>query len=284
MTLSKNICLLAIGFSIISAQPSIAQKEILFQVKFKPNKTYVTDMVNNIRMEMDFDVDPAKKKEMEGTGMKLPMQMNMLQDMRLSTKTGAMQADKRIPMTMTYDKVGITMTMNGNEMKQPDKFAGMTIKAYATEGGKVSIDTIEGNTDEATKAGIQKMVSDVLKAVEFPNKALKIGDTFTQEVPMEMPVSGTILNMLVNATYTLKEIKGTQALFDYTQTVDMNMKMEKGNSSAKGSGKGTMVYDMPANYITDTTGDMSMNMSMNMGEMVMKMNLTAKTSVKAKVL
>ncbi len=284
MTLSKNFYLLAIGFIIISTQQSIAQKEIQFQVKYKPNKTYITNMVNNMQMEMDFDLDSAKKKEMEGTGMKLPMHMNMLQEMTLSTKTGAAGADKRIPMTMTYDKVGITMTMNGNETRQPDKLAGMKILGYATEEGKVSIDAIEGNSDATMKEALQKMISQVLKSVEFPNKAMKIGDTFTQDVPMEMPVNGNSLNMLINVRYTLKEIKGSQAFFDYTQSISMNFKIEKGNSRATGSGEGKMVYDIPANYITDTTGDMIMNMNMQVGEMEMKMNLKAKTSLKAKVL
>jgi hypothetical protein len=284
MTLSKNHYLLVIGFILISTQQSFAQKEIVFQVKFKPNKTYVTDMVNSMQMEMDFKVDSAKKKEMESTGMKHQMHMNMLQEMKLSTKTGALLADKRIPMTMTYDKVGITMTMNGKEVKQPDNFAGMTIKAYATEAGKVSVDAVNGNADETTKVEIQKMINQLFQNIEFPNKAMKIGDTFTQEVPMEMPVSGNTLSMMINVTYTLKEIKGIQAFFDYTQAINMDFKVAKGTSTATGSGSGKMIYNMPANYITDTTGDMIMDMVMKMGEMEMKMKLNAKTSMKAKVL
>jgi hypothetical protein len=284
MTLSKHFYLLALGFITISTQQCIAQKEMLFLVKFKPNKTYITNMVNNMQMEMDFDVDSAKKKQMEGTGMKLPMHMNMLQEMTVSTKTGAIAADKRIPMTMTYDKVGITMIMNGKEMKQPDKLVGMKIKAYVTEEGKVNIDTIENNSDAAMKEALQKMISKLFQNVEFPNKAMNIGDTFTQELPMEMPVSGNTLNMLINVTYTLKEIKESQAFFDYTQSISMNFKIEKGNTTGTGSGRGKMIYDIPANYITDTTSDMIMNMNIQVGEMGMKMNLKAKTSVKAKVL
>lgn len=284
MTLSKNCYLLAIGFIIISTQQSVAQNEVLFQVKFKPNKTYITEMVNNTQMDMDFDIDSAKKKEMEGTGMKLPMHMDILQEMTLSTKTGAVAADKRIPMTMTYDKVEISMTMNGKEMKQPNKFVGMQVKGYATEEGKVSIDVIEGNPDTATKEALQKMISEVLRNVEFPNKAMKIGDTFTQEVPMEMPMNGTTLNMLTNMTYTLKEVKESQAFFDYTQSFSMNFEIEKGNTTATGSGRGTIIYDMPANYITDSTGDMIMDMNMQVGGMAMKTSLKVKTSVKAKVL
>lgn len=113
---------------------------------------------------------------------------------------------------------------------------------------------------------------------------MKIGDTFKQEVPMDMPVSGQNLKMLINVTYTLKEVKGSQAFFDYTQSISMNLKLEKGNTTATGSGNGKMTYDMPANYITDTTGDMIMNMAMQMGEMGMKMDMKMKTSVKAKVL
>lgn len=285
MTLSKHFYLLAIGFIMISTQQSIAQKEMLFLVKFKPNKTYITEMVNKMEMVMDFDVDSVKKKQMEGTGMKLPMHMNMLQEMTLSTKTGAVTTDKGIPMTMTYEKVGITMTMNGKEMKQPDKLVGMRIKAYATEEGKVNIDTIENNSDAAMKDALQKMITQMFKSVEFPNKAMKIGDTFIQEVPMEMPVGGTTLNMLINVTYILKEIKDSQAFFDYTQSISMNFKIEKGNNTtATGSGRGKMIYDIPANYITDTAGDMIMNMNMQVGEMGMNMNLKMKTSLKAKVL
>ncbi|HEX8377921.1 MAG TPA: hypothetical protein VF602_08880 [Pedobacter sp.] len=79
MSSFKNFYLLAIGFIIISTQQSIAQKEILFHVKFKPNKTYITDMSNTMQMEMNFDVDSVKKKQMESNGMKFPMRMNMLQ-------------------------------------------------------------------------------------------------------------------------------------------------------------------------------------------------------------
>lgn len=241
-------------------------------------------MVNNMQMEMDFDLDSAKKKQMESNGMKLPMHMNMLQEMTLSTKTGAAAADKRIPVMMTYDKAAIKLNMNGIEMKQPDNFIGMKIRGYATEEGKVSVDTIEGNSDVAMKGVLQKMISQVLGSVAFPNKVMKIGDTFKQQLPMEMPVNGTTLNMLVNVIYTLKEIKESQAFFDYTQALSMNFKTEAGNSTATGSGTGKMIYDMPANYITDTTSDMIMNMNVQVREMVMKMNLKAKTSFKARVL
>ena len=283
MHLSK-IYLLAIGFIIIFSQQSIAQQEIFFQVKFKPNKTYITDMVNAMDMEMNFDVDSTKKKQMEANGMKLPMRMNMLQEMTMSTKTGAVTSDKRIPMTMTYDKMGITTTMNGTETKQPNNFVGMKIKAYATEEGKVSIDTIEGNADAAMKGALQKMVSQIVQNVAFPSKAMKIGDSFKQELPMEMPMGGQNINMLINVVYTLKEIKGSQAFFDYTQTLSMDFKLANGTSTATGSGTGRMTYNMPANYVTDTTGDMIMNMNMQMGEMAMKMKLKAKSSLKAKVL
>jgi hypothetical protein len=174
--------------------------------------------------------------------------------------------------------------MNGKEMKQPDKLVGMKIKGYATEEGKVSIDAIEGNSDVAMKEALQKMIAQIYQSIEFPNKAMKIGDTFKQEVPMEMPVSGQTLKMLINVTYTLKEIKASQAFFDYTQSISMNIKLEKGNTTATGSGTGKMIYDIPANYITDTTGDMIMNMAMQMGEMGMKMDMKMKTSLKAKVL
>lgn len=283
MTLSKNFCLLAFGF-IISVQQSIAQNEILFQVKFSPNKTYVTDMTNSIDMDMNFDVAPEKKKQMEGAGMKFPMHMNMLQEMTISTKTGVVAPDKRIPITITYDKVGITMNVNGQEMKQPNSFVGMKINAFATEAGKLMIDSIEGNSSAATKEALEKMLLQMLRNVELPNKTMKVGDTFTQEVPMELPVNGNNLKMLASVTYSLKEIRESQAFFDYTQSVNMNFNLGEGNSKASGWGKGKMVYDLRSEYITDTNGDMEMVMDMQMREMAMKINMKIKNSMKVKVL
>lgn len=284
MTLSKNLFLLTICFLIIGTRSGIAQKGILFQVKFKQNKNYITEMLNDMQIEVDFDGDSAKKKQMEASGAHFPIHMSMLQEITMSTKTGQVTTDKRIPMTMTYDKVAMTTSMNGEKMKQPEKLAGMKIKAYAMEDGKISIDTVEGNLDMAIKAELQKMITQLFGNVEFPNKAMKIGDTFTQEVPMEMPMNKNIINMLIKVTYTLKDIKNSQAFFDYTQSLDMNMKIAEDNSTATGSGGGKMIYDIPASYVTDTTGDTMINMNMQMPEMLMKMNLKMKTSMKAKVL
>ncbi|MEJ6981541.1 hypothetical protein WG906_13830 [Pedobacter sp. P351] len=282
MTLPKILGVFAL-ITFISNH-GFAQQEMLFRIKFLPNKTYSTVMVNDMKMEMDSSGDTVKRNQMEAKGLKLPMFIDMRQEMGLTTRTGSLTADKRIPVTISYDKMGVTMKMNGKEMQQPNKFVGMKIKGHAAEDGRLKVDEIEGDASPEIKIALEKMMSQVLNAVKFPNKAMKIGDTFTQEIPMEMPAGGTSMNMLINSRYVLKEIKGNQAFFDYTQNIALDLTSAQRNSTATGSGTGKMIYDIPANYITETTGDMTMKMTLSVGETSMKINVRAKSSVKASIL
>ncbi|WP_207429444.1 hypothetical protein [Pedobacter sp. SYSU D00535] len=280
LTRTVSIFVLAAVFSL----SAFSQKQVDFRMKFLPNKTYTTEMVNDMKMEMDFLGDTAKRNQMLSNGLELPMQMDMLQEMSLSTQTGQLTADRRIPLTISYNKMDVTMNMQGKEMKQPNQFSGLKIKGYATESGKLSVEAIEGSSSAEMKEAIEKMVSQLLNAVQFPDKPMKQGDTFTQELPMIVPAGANSLNLVVKINYTLKEVKEKQAFFDYTQAITLDMKAEQANSTATGSGTGKMIYDIPLNYITDTTSDMILNMSMAVGDVKMKINATAKSTVKAKVL
>jgi hypothetical protein len=263
---------------------SFAQKDVLFKAKFLPNKTYTTDMVNDMKMEMDFDVDLAKRKQMLDGGVKLPMQIDMLQEMSISTKTGALTADKSVPLAISYNKMGMTMKMQGKETKQPDQFVGMKIKAYATSDGKLEVDTIEGNTAEKVKAAIIKTISELMNLIKFLDKGMKIGDEFAQEIPMVVPAGASTMNLLIKVNYILKEISGNQAKFDYTQTIALNLGINQANSSATGSGTGKMTFNIPEQYITDSTGDTKMNLTMNTSGMNAKLDILIKSTHKAKIL
>jgi len=284
MKTSKTNGILAFLLVAFIHTSSFAQKNVLFKAKFLPDKTYTTEIVNDMKMEMNFDVDSAKRKQMLDGGVKLPMHIDMLQEMSISTKTGALTADKRVPLTISYNKMGMTIKMQGKETKQPDQFVGMKIKAYATADGKLEVDTIEGNITAEVKATMVKMISQMLKSVQFPDKTMKIGDTFTQEMPMVVPAGATAMNLIIKVNYTLKEIIGKQAMFDYTQNISLNLATSHDNSSAAGSGTGTMKYSISEQYITDTTSDLKMKLSITTAGTNMKIDVLAKSTIKAKIL
>ena len=283
MKYSKIFASSALVLFALAAKPSIAQQQVLFKIKFSPNKTYTMEMTNDMKMEMDLP-DSAMRSSVMAKGMKLPMHLDMLQEMSITTRTGAGAADGRIPVTISYDKVGTSVKMEGKEMKKPDNLAGMKIKGHVAKDGKLSVDEIEGNIAPEMKKSIENTVSQMLKSVNFPDKAMKIGDTFSQEMPMVIPTAAGTMSLVVKANYVLKEIKAKQAFFDYTQDISMDFKVDQGKSTASGSGAGRMIYDIPTNYITETTGDMKLDMTVAVGEMVMKINANGKTLAKSGVL
>src|SRR5690606_20842380 len=138
---------------------------------------------------------------------------------------------KRVPLTISYDKMETVLKMEGREIKQPDKLAGLKIKGHIAENGKISVDEIEGSTSQEIKSSIERTISQILNSVQFPSKPMKIGDTFIQEVPMVIPAGENSMNMLIKVNYTLKEVKGDQAFFDYTQSIDLDLNINQGSSA-----------------------------------------------------
>lgn len=263
-------------------QCTSAQKKVLLKASMVPNKVYKTEMSNQMDMVMNMNGDSAMMEQLSASGMKTPMVMKMDQDMFMTTKTGALQADKRIPVTMTYDKINVTTNMGGQESKQEtNPFADAVIKGTTTGDGKINVDTITGNLDETMKANLKTIVNNIQGAIKFPENELKIGESFDQETPLVMPIAQMQVNMKVRAKYTLKEIKGSKAIFDLKQeiTLDMNMSDTPYKITGNGSGTGVMIFDMDKKMMDKSDADTQYKIGMDINGMKIDVDCKAKTSV-----
>lgn len=276
---------LLISLSFIQ-QCCFAQNSVTINIQHIPGKTYKTGILQSIDMEMNFKGDSAILKEMMANGQQFPVIMKLNSEMALTTKAGARRADNKVPLVMTYDKINIDQTLNGEEISQTDNpFAGSRIEGISLGDGKIQIDTIIGNIQPEMKNMLRNMLTSIQSGIKYPSTALKVGDTFTQELPMSIPIPQAAMEMQAKMVYTLKEIKNNTAIFDIKQTISMKMDMNTINSTGTGggSGSGTLIYDIGNLHPGLVDSDINMNLEMPASGFLISANCHLKSTIKYEI-
>ncbi len=249
-----------------------AQKSVQFQVKFNPDQQYTTNMKINTTSEIDFDGDEAVLNQIKSSGMSLPMMMDMNQKMVAVMKTGKFSKENKIPITVEYTTFETEQTMGGKPMPGGQQLSGMKMTGWGDKEGKMHFEDIqsEGMNDE-TKKMTMDIIEKMQTQVMFPEKPMKIGEEFTQEIPMSIPIPGaTPLSLVITTIYKLKSVSGTTALFDTKQSVTLDGKMDQGSAAASGDGTGVMEFDMKQSYVSKFKSIMTMNFEIQSGPMKIK--------------
>ena len=269
---------------VLVVTATFAQKTIKLKVVYVPNHQYNFESKNASAITMDALADDATKEQLKASGMSLPMKMNIDQDILALMKTGQFNEKKEIPILIEYSKYDLKQMMGDKEMPSPGNvLKGMKASGWADSNGKLRIENVEGEavTDEIKKMMIG-MMDQMGTQIAFPDKSMKVGDEFTQEVPFSMPIQGGIeLKMIVKTVYKLISFNSENALFDTIITMTMDLSMDKGSMTAEGAGKGQMTFDIKKSFISTYDSNVDMIMKMKMGPM--DMDIKSKTESTMKV-
>jgi mRNA-degrading endonuclease toxin of MazEF toxin-antitoxin module len=271
--MKKLTCLLALSLLAVSVK---AQQPILFKIKYLPKHVYKMNMDMNMSMEMTMPTDgtktPAKTFKQTAT--------NTVQTM---VTTGAPLADHTFPLKMQITGMATKAKMNGNEIKIPDTknvMVGQLITGKCDADGKLHVDQVKAmDSKDAIKKGIADMINKMQGQIKFPERSLAVGESFTQDTPINMPAAGMNMDMNAKTTYKLTAVKGNLAYFDTKLTMTLGLDDAKKGSTMTGGGAGTgkMVYNIAENNFNSMTNNMDMRYSMNMSgkPMAVKMKIAS---------
>ena len=278
--MKKLIFSIAIGLMCLS---TFGQEGFKFELKIEPNTTYITQMETTTDGIMDFEVeDEAILEQMKASGVETPMKMQQESSITLVSKTGDKNEDGSISAHMRYEKMSSQTTVNGEAMKMPNPTAGMQIIGKYNNEKIFEIDSIIGeNVTEQMRLILTQTMETVQKQIIFPEKPLKIGDTFDNEIPMSIPMQGMKpMNIIINSTYLLAEVSEEKAYFDVDQTITLDTEQAQMKMSASGSGKGICEYSTADNYLVSYTSELPIKMTMEMNAMIrIKMQMDTKTAL-----
>lgn len=267
--MKKIILTLALTGILISG---FSQKNVTFQIKFKPDYQYSTDMKILTTSEIDFDGDETVLNQIKSSGMTLPMMIDMNQNIVSVMKTGKFNSKGEVPLTLEFSTFEMEQTMNGQAMPGGQQLSGMKMTGFGDKKGKMRFEDIQGEgiSDDMKKTTME-MMEKMQSQVAFPEKPMKIGDEFTQDIPMSIPIAGASpLNLVITTIYKLKSISNNVATFDTKNKVALDTNLDQGAAVASGDGTGVMEFDMKESYVSRFKSVMQMNFEVQAGPMKIK--------------
>lgn len=261
---------------IFIARTGFAQTSALFSPKYTPGQEYQLTQLTKSNVTMDMKADEATMKKIADSGTKLPLVIGSSTNVGTTTTTGTASGPSgSFPIQTTFTSVTLEQSLNGKDMATPGSaLIGKQMTGNCTADGKAKFDSIPGTSTEAvTLNSAVKMINGVLQQIKFPDKPLKVGDTFLQEIPMAMPMAGINMEFTIKSTYKLTAINGNEATFSLDQSANMTFEKKEGAmamlGTGTGTGDGTLKYNIAKNFITDMTNNLNLKFIIKINELAM---------------
>jgi len=239
-----------------------AQNGVVFKIKYLPGRNYATMVNVGMKINATLSGDQQLIDKLSAQGITQPMNASLSLSINGNTKTGVLNSDKTFPLNMDYKIADISVEANGKQFPIPPKATDKDIKAsgHITQDWQLQIDSADGKkVNDTTSKKMQQMLDMFQKQIQFPDKPLKPGDTFTQGAPMNIPVKGTD-NIVVNAstTYKLVSIADGKAYFDIVPNFSMDFKIKTIAVNVIGTGTGKMVYSIKDSFPISKEGTVNL--------------------------
>jgi hypothetical protein len=247
----------------LCAYQTKAQESILFKIKYSPNKNYDSKVTMNMDCNVNLSGDTAMLNKLKSQGMTPPFAVNMEMGMNGNIKSGAVGAGKIFPLQIGFSFDHLNMKVNGNEIPVPtDKMKTTTvIYGHVGANGKLKADSISGQMKDTSEKHVSQLMNSIQNKIIFPDHPMKVGDTFTQDMPMSLPIAGNAMDADSKAVYKLISIANGNAYFDISQSMNMTIPVSGATITMSGTGTGKLVYSIKDNFAMDYTSSINLNVN-----------------------
>lgn len=244
--------------------------------KYLVNTEADTDMVMSI--------DGAIENLPEGFNSQMPVGMKSREVAEYGVVTGQKEDGKSYPLTMTILANDTYRSINGSEMQKipgaASDLVGLIMKGEVQPDGTMKLLAIEGRKlPKEFEAIVASMFSQLNGAMsEFNGKTLRIGESVSQTIPMQIPIAdGAAIGFEIETIYNLVSITRDQANFDLDYGFTLSAEFDAMNIKLDGSGDGKMVYDFKRRFSPEMSADMKMEARIPLpgGEFVSAVNSRA---------
>lgn len=228
-----------------------SQETFSFESKIHPEKTYSLQMDISSINETTINSKTTKSQNIS----------------RITRVTSTKKANKngQFPATMKFGEV--IVSGDGKEVLSP--ISKTIISGLLSKDNKFNIDTIiNPNLNEPTKNALKSAFKDLKPDIEFPKKPLKIGDSFEHKMPMNIPVNGEQVKVLITKIFKLKSVINNTAEFTVNEIISLNM--ESLNISASGKGNGVVEFNISENQIVKDKSHFTINIIIKKDNIDMK--------------
>jgi hypothetical protein len=226
---------------------------------------------------MELNIQNLSKKDSdklikEGIAMPITATTSTISD--VSVITGNLNGDNEFPVVFQYYNVTNKMTVSGKDIPTGQSpLIGHAMYGKTNQAGEMHLDSISGTLkDTSLRTELKNAFNNMVGELRLPEKKVKIGDTLYLEVPYNHPIGGVDTHFIIKATYKLTSIRKGLALFDISQSVQLDMNNVNGASTyiGKGIGSGKMVYSIKENFFRSIDREISFDYQMEYKGKTMK--------------
>ena len=236
-----------------------SQQAIIFKVAYKPELAYTQSVVSTSYSEMKYLGSTELLKKLEEKGIENPKETFDKTYIKSINTTGKLKNGK-FPIQIRF--------IGGDGAIIPD---GTLIFGTVTSGETPALDSINAPKmkDEEKQALFQGMKS-MISQITLPEKTVKIGESFTREIPLKIPVGKFTFDLQNTIIYTLKSIEKSRATFDIIQNYTFKSLEAEKTMEANGSGSGKLIYDIDNSFYLTYQLNSIINMTMSQNNITFK--------------
>lgn len=224
------------------------QKEIDFKVGYLPNFNYTLTQEQISENKVTYIASDEIIQNLKNNGIKNPTIIKDTSFLKSVSKTGEWNGNE-FPIAIEL------LESNNPTLVSGTKFFGTWID------GKTKLDSISSPTmTEEKKRIVLTAMESMINQIEYPNKKIKVGESFEQKNPMSLPIAEIIIEMEINSIYTLKKVENGIGYFDLDQAYTLKSATKDYEMELDGTGKGYIDYDIEKQFFTKFHLEMEMNL------------------------
>lgn len=218
---------------------------VILNVQFQPEKTYSITTIRGTETVITYSGQEIAMRKLKSMRVKNPTISKVRTKTDAELVTGKSSADSSFQANLIYKKI---MSLDGkNEIPEGTVVQGEIKGEELPAFNKVVSNTL--SIDQRIQ--LLQTVQNTFEQFKFPEQRLKIGDQFSVDRPVSMPMEGSTIGIVVTTTYKLLNIKNDIAQFELSQSYLMTPKTMDNSFTGTGSGKGQLSYNIANFLITD---------------------------------
>ncbi len=239
----------------------------LFQWSYAPSRTYATNVfIQSSNYLMLEGKSKAAKERLKQT--EFPIQIESTQTTRIIITTDKADQKGNIPFVSKVIENTTSSTVGSKKLPstQPAALQDAVFTGLIDQKTKrMNILSVKGkDLSPQAEDTITKALNEAQNQLQFPARPMKIGDSFTQRLKLQVPVPGLQpVDIFAVLKYTLRRIEAPIAFFDITTDIELATKNSEMHIAVEGGGSGSMRFDMenklPMDYVTSENMKLTMD-------------------------
>jgi len=151
----------------------------------------------------------------------------------------------------TYIPLTLEITRSSSSDSRLDIPQGIVLNGESANGDMPEFSSVKsGKPASMDEKAILTSVQNSFSQLALPEKKLKIGDSFTTESTLTIPMEKSHVGIAVTNTYKLTGVSNGLASFDVTQNYAMNQLRMDNSFKGTGTGHGKLTYWVEKNMLS----------------------------------